>query len=166
MKTRILYAITVCDKSGMRTLAYANQFRNFKQTRFDAEMQLKEWQANSPENLVQIFGERACTLEVRPVECYRNGDAISVWFDCHDDTKETPKFSPGERVRMLPGEHYPPTANRVRYGVVGAITNKPGMSIAAENRTNFAGEWAYSIYQSPNGGAMWWTAARLEKLSR
>lgn len=74
-----------------------------------------------------------------------------------------PQFKVGDRVKMLPGCHYPPTRapGGVRYGVVSGMTDHPGMCLVAEDRTNAAGEWAYTVEQTPGAGAMWWSEKKL-----
>ena len=78
-KTKIRYAITCLDKNDLRVMAYANQGRNLSDTAEDAERTILKWRKNSSENVKMLYGEPD-TLEVRPVRCYENGDALqTVW---------------------------------------------------------------------------------------
>jgi len=76
MKT--LFAITHVNRNGMRTLTFANQGRNHYDNAQTAQQALWDYQADLR---AKLLGEAADTLEVRPVLCYDNGDAVGVWFD-------------------------------------------------------------------------------------
>jgi len=79
---KIRFALTHVDKHGMRALTYANQGRNFFNTKEAADKRLADTLANnSEERLADVFGPQSIgTFEVRPVECYDNGDAVGVYF--------------------------------------------------------------------------------------
>lgn len=80
MKTLIRYAITKIDDHGMRTLATANQGRFFSNNELDARVHLGEILQNThPDTLQSVYGD-VSKMEVRPVECYENGDAKGIYF--------------------------------------------------------------------------------------
>lgn len=81
MKT--LYAVTHINRDGMRQLTWPNQGRYHYETPEMAQKWISDATANnSPENLSRFFGPQAIgTFEVRPVECYDNGDAVRIFFD-------------------------------------------------------------------------------------
>lgn len=74
----ILYAITHINKDGMRTLIFSNQSRNHFRTKEGAQDSLE---LHKPSLRAKVLGKMADTLEVRPVDCYDNGDAKGIFFD-------------------------------------------------------------------------------------
>lgn len=77
----IRYAITKIDKGGMRSLATANQGRCFRDTPEDAQGHLAAILSNnSSDTLKSVYGDIS-KMEVRPVDCYENGDAKGIYFD-------------------------------------------------------------------------------------
>ncbi len=72
------YAITNLNVHGQRVLTFRNQGRYHYDTMTEAEIALMEYQPLLRE---KVLGDRADTLEVRPVECYENGDAKGIYFD-------------------------------------------------------------------------------------
>ena len=73
------FAIThVSPKTNLRTLTFANQARNFYDSKEEAEQSMRTYK---PDLQAKILGDAANTLEVRPVECYENGDAKSIYLD-------------------------------------------------------------------------------------
>lgn len=69
------FAITKIDKSGLRTLATANQGRCFRDTRQEAERQLQAMLSNnSIDTLESVFGDLS-KMRVDEIECYENGDS-------------------------------------------------------------------------------------------
>lgn len=76
--TMTRWVVTYVGADGLRTLVYANQGRNFKLTKTEAE----DWlSAFVGEHRNRLAHGRPETLEVRPVECYLNGDAVGIYFD-------------------------------------------------------------------------------------
>lgn len=79
-------------------------------------------------------------------------------------------FTNGQRVRIKPCKHYPPTKAKggIRYGIIQGATQHPGMCLIDKDRPSNAGEWAYSVasYHSPNAGALWFSAEGLEAMER
>jgi hypothetical protein len=72
------YAITHVGEMGSRELTLENKWYNHYESREEAEAALVKLMPALRGNLL---GPRADSLEVRPVECYPNGDAISVYFE-------------------------------------------------------------------------------------
>jgi hypothetical protein len=60
----------------MRHLTFANQGRNLYATRTEAQEALELFELDLR---AKVLGEMANTLEVREVECYENGDAVSIY---------------------------------------------------------------------------------------
>jgi hypothetical protein len=78
---KIMFALTMVNKDGMRTLARANQGRNHFETKELAEEYLKDvWTNNSEDTLKSVFGD-VIKMRVDPVECYHHGDAKRVYFN-------------------------------------------------------------------------------------
>lgn len=79
-----------------------------------------------------------------------------------------PTFTNGQRVKILPCKNYPPTkkAGGIRYGIIQGMTDKEGMHLQNEPRTNKQGEWAYIVasYYSPKAGAAWFTESGLKPM--
>lgn len=64
------YVVTIVDKTGTRTLAFAAQGRNTYATPELAQAWIEACKANNhPESLKRFFAYPE-SLEVRPVECY------------------------------------------------------------------------------------------------
>ncbi len=86
----IKYVITHINKSGMRQLTGPNQGHRFDDTSEKAQARLDTMiRCNSPEQLSSFFGPQSLgTFEVRPVECYKSGDAMGIYFDT--DATPTP----------------------------------------------------------------------------
>lgn len=85
MRTR--YTTTVeTEPGGNRKLAWANQGRNFSDSREEAETKLKAiLEGSSKSNLHQVFGENVGSLRVDKILCYDNGDASqTVWGPDND----------------------------------------------------------------------------------
>lgn len=83
------------------------------------------------------------------------------------DNKSEPWLQAKQRVRMLPNKpHFPPTqaSGGVRYGTILFANNHGGMFFVNEDRQSEVGEWAYCVAQSPNAGALWWSARHLQPL--
>jgi len=85
MKTITRYCISIVPaRSGVRQIYGANQGRNFKDTPEAMRQFLKAIQ-ESPGNREaldneHLFGPGAFdSLAVSPVECYENGDAVSIF---------------------------------------------------------------------------------------
>lgn len=76
--TKTMFAITHVNTDGMRGLTFANHGRNHYETQAAAQEALELYKPGLRE---KVLGDRASTLEVRPVECYSHGDAVGVWFD-------------------------------------------------------------------------------------
>ncbi len=74
MKT--LFAITHVNRNGVRTLTFANQGRNHYATADAANAAMRDYE---PGLRAKVLGNMADTLEVRPVECYDNGDAVAIF---------------------------------------------------------------------------------------
>jgi hypothetical protein len=74
-------------------------------------------------------------------------------------------FQVGQRVRILPCQHYP---GKVRYGIIQGATMRPGMSLIDKDRSSLNGEWAYIVasYRSPLAGALWFSAEGLQAMKR
>lgn len=72
------WAVTCVGSDGLRTLVYPNQGRNFKHTKEEAERWLAAFVGKHRKRLAHGRPE---TLEVRPVSCYLNGDAVGIYFD-------------------------------------------------------------------------------------
>ena len=73
----IKFAITH-ERQGLRQLTFANQGRNFYDT---AEAAREAMALYEPDLRAKILGAAADTLDVRPVECYENGDAKAIYFE-------------------------------------------------------------------------------------
>lgn len=104
-KTITRYAATCVNREGMRTLMRANQSHSHWDSREDAQ----KWVdavvgANSEANLEQVWGKQAIgTFEVRPVECYEHGDAVSVYFgvSCGKKTPQDPITEEEQKMLTL-----------------------------------------------------------------
>lgn len=66
----------------MRTLAWANQGRNHKLSREEADSHLESMLEHNHGNVLEsVYGPAgAKSLAVREVECYESGDAIGIYF--------------------------------------------------------------------------------------
>jgi len=83
-------------------------------------------------------------------------------------------FVVGQRVRILPCGSWP-AVKKMRYGIIQGATQQPGMCVLNRQQPypaplahNAAGEWVYIVasWQSPNAGAMWFTAEGLQPMKR
>lgn len=79
----IRYAITKLDADGLRTLATSNRGQYFKGTEEEAKASLQALLSNNDERtLSSSYGKDfRTTLQVRPLECYPNGDAKQIFFE-------------------------------------------------------------------------------------
>ena len=80
---KIRYALTYTDKDGYRVLVGPNQGRWFRDTSEEMEEYRGHFLKNNTDVLLaSVFGPQSLgTFEVRPVECYDNGDACSWNFE-------------------------------------------------------------------------------------
>ncbi len=81
-KTVIRYAITHVSyhtvDTGIRVLTFSNNAYNHYRTRAEASRMLQAViKHNSPETITKMYND---SLEVRPVECFENGDAVGIYF--------------------------------------------------------------------------------------
>ena len=76
-------------------------------------------------------------------------------------------FQVGQRVRILPCGRYPAIKN-IRYGIILAKTQSPGMNLIDKDRFSEFGEEAYVVasYRNPNAGALWFSADGLQPMKR
>lgn len=74
------YAITHIGKDGLRTLTFPNQGRHMFDSMTAAVLALMEYQ-NGEQSIRRVIGDDGyASLEVRPVDCYDNGDAKGIYF--------------------------------------------------------------------------------------
>lgn len=76
MPMKTLFAITHVNRNGVRTLTFVNQGRNHYATADAANAAMQDYE---PDLRAKVLGNMADTLEVRPVECYGNGDAVAIF---------------------------------------------------------------------------------------
>lgn len=75
------YAVTHVGTAGFRRLTYPNQGRFHKATMEEAaELAKVISESNTPKRITEAYGEQAVgTFEARAIQCYANGDAVSIW---------------------------------------------------------------------------------------
>lgn len=82
MKTNTVtrFGITKINKDGQRQLAVAAQGRNMKDTRAEAEEQLRQILSNnSKSTLESVYGDIS-KMTVEPFECYaEHGDPVGIY---------------------------------------------------------------------------------------
>lgn len=77
----IRWAITHINQDGMRQLSFGNQGRWHYETALEAQQKLDAIKLHTPIDTLQMLYGDPDTMQVRPVDCYENGDAKGIYFD-------------------------------------------------------------------------------------